>query len=263
MNIKGLLTTAAEQLNKHLPAILTTVGVAGIGATAWFTYKSSKEITAVVEDIEYKRFHDMPVNRLEELGRLAKVVALPVAVGAASITCIIASYQIQNNRINILTGAVSVLGAEAAKFREKYKETHGEEAYKEFIAPKKTEVRETVDDKGKVKKVVDKTPDKLMTTYGVWFSESEEYMEDDPNYNMAYIREALRGLELKSFQEVLSLNQVYRALGIKETKTGAEWGFERGSFSASADLHPYSGGQDDVFIHWGQPAPLFGKRAVK
>lgn len=262
MNIKDIFTTAVTEFNRHLPEILTGLGVTGVVATGYFTYKSAKKMDDIVTEVEEKRANDLPVNRMEEVIKITKTMALPVALGATSIACIIASYQIQNNRINILSGAVSVLGAEAAKFRDKYKEEHGTEEYRKFMQPTKREVvSEEVDEEGNVKQITETVPDVVRPTYGVWFSESEEYVLDDHPYNISFIREAIKILELKSFQETLSLNQVYRALGISETRQGAQWGFERNTFTADFETHAYQEGNihNDIFILWPQPVPLFSK----
>ena len=197
MNIKDIFTTAVTEFNRHLPEILTGLGVTGVVATGYFTYKSAKKMDDIVSDVEERRENDLPVNRMEEVAKIAKTMALPVALGATSIACIIASYQIQNNRINILSGAVSILGAEAAKFKDKYKEEHGEEEYRKFMQPVKREVREEVDGEGNVKQITEKVPDVVRPTYGVWFSESEEFVSDDHQYNISFIQEAIKILELK------------------------------------------------------------------
>ena len=46
------ITKATMAISKKSPLILTVVGIAGVGATAYFAYKSAKKVEVIVESIE-------------------------------------------------------------------------------------------------------------------------------------------------------------------------------------------------------------------
>ena len=117
---------------KHSPAILTGVGIIGLGATAWLAYKSRDKVEQVVLDIEDKRDAGEEINKVEVARDIAEAVYLPVTVGALSVAAIFASYRIQNKRIAILASSLAVSQLQNKMFEEKYRKEHGDEAYNRF-----------------------------------------------------------------------------------------------------------------------------------
>ena len=51
------LNTVSKTVAKNSPVLLTVGGVVGLGATAYFSYKSAKKVETIVENIEDKRAH--------------------------------------------------------------------------------------------------------------------------------------------------------------------------------------------------------------
>lgn len=252
-------------INKNAPILLTVAGVAGVGATAVFSYKAKDKVEDVVDKLEEsqnklaeiqeiesrldnreERLSDheyevlknelelantqyKPYTNLEVARDIAGAVALPVLTGVASVTAIALSYYIQNNRIVNLAAALATSSAENALMRKQYKQLHGEEKYNEFISTHQEEVQLEGEKKPKKVNVAD---DLSQSTTEAWFRESAFFASDDYDYNMSYINSKLDSMDLRLFQRgFLTLNEVYDALGLPITKQGALLGWSTGDFS--------------------------------
>ena len=230
--IKRLANKVVMGTKKHSPAILTGAGIIGLGATAWLAYKSREKVEAVVENIEQQRElaeanqEEFVVDKLEVARDLTEAVYLPVVVGVASVTAIFMSYRIQNRRIAVLAGSLAASQLQNKLFEEKYKKTHGEEAYNKFILPVEEKEVTYTDDKGKTKKTVESVKQEVDKTTGQWYDESLEYVSDDHGYNVAMIDSVAEKLELILFQRgTLLLNEVREALGFERIRAGALLGW--------------------------------------
>lgn len=264
MKIKQLLTQAGRTVTKHSPMILTGMGVVGLGATAYFSYKSRTRVEEIVSGIEEDRNNDVVVDRLEVAKELTGALALPVTLGVTSVACIVLSYKVQNNRIVTLAGALAASTAEQAFYREKYKRVHGEEAYKSFSAPTEQQSFDTVDEKGNAQSTIEEIRKDMPGVYGEWFDKSSEYTSDDHSYNMAYVDSVDEKLQLVLFQKgSLLLNEVREALGFERTRAGALMGwttadtFELGR-TVTHVYNPESGLKEpQIYIRWHEPKYIY------
>lgn len=231
MTFKQFLNKSVMATKKHSPAILTGVGVVGLGATAYLAYKSRKKVEAVVIDIEEARDRGVEINKMDVARDLTEVLYLPIVVGAVSVASIIASYRIQNNRIAILAGALATSQAQNLWFESRYRKQHGEEAYQRFITPVDETVSMEEGKNGKMKEKVEKTKQEVDKSIGQWYDESSEYVSDDHSYNMAYIDSVSEKLQTILFQRGhLLLNEVREAMGFDRIRSGALLGW------SSADI---------------------------
>src|SRR5690625_1650689 len=149
MSLKNKFKNAGRAIAKNSPAIFTGLGVVGLGATAYFAYKSREGVEEIVEGVEEAREQGHDINRWEVTKDLAGVMALPVTTGLLSGACIITAHRIQNQRIGALSSALLAQQARNVYFEQKYKKQHGEEEYEKFITPMETETRTVTDKKGK------------------------------------------------------------------------------------------------------------------
>lgn len=231
MTFKQLLNKTVMGTKKHSPAILTGVGVVGLGATAYLAYKSRKKVEAVVIDIEEARDRGVEINKMDVARDLTEVLYLPIVVGVVSVASIIASYRIQNNRIAILAGALATSQAQNIWFESRYRKQHGEEAYQRFITPVDETVTMEEGKNGKMKEKVEKVKQEVDKSIGQWYDESSEYVSDDHSYNMAYIDSVSEKLQTILFQRgSLLLNEVREAMGFERIRSGALLGW------SSADI---------------------------
>lgn len=261
---KQLLSKTTMVIKKNSPAILTGVGIVGLGATAYLAYKSRDKVEAIVEDIEQKRTDEVEIDKVEVARDIAEAIYLPVAVGALSVTAIFMSYRIQNNRIAILAGALASQQAQNMYFESKYRKQHGDEAYRKFVTPTEEVEEVTVDGKGKEKVTVKEIRSDVDKTIGQWYDESTEYASDDHVYNVAFIESVNDRLQTILFQRgALMLNEVREALGFERIRTGALLGWTTSdSFDIDAvvtNLGDEAAGEmpQQIWVTWTRPRYIY------
>lgn len=294
MTIKQTLQTIGHNVGKNSPIILTATGVVGLGATAYFSYKSAKKVEVIVDGIEAVRSEQeymerleilkqerkltddqvlelddlrgrvMPLDRMSVIKDLSAALTLPVLTGLASIACIGFSYKIQNNRILGLAGALASATAERAYYNAKYKATHGEEAYREFTTPTEKVKSMVKDAKGKDKEVETDVKKDIPSIHGEWFDKSTEYAVDDHDYNMHYIRTVNDKLDMKLFQKGhLLMNTVFEELGLPRTRQGALLGWSTATgFELSPDttmiMNKETGElRPEIYVKWTTPTYIY------
>ncbi len=261
---KQLVSKAVLKTKKNSPAILTGIGIIGLGATAVLAYKSRHKVEEVVLNIEEARINEEEIDKVEVARDLVEALYLPVIVGTASVTAIFMSYRIQNNRIAILAGSLAASQAQNMLFEKKYRETHGDEEYVKFIAPTDKITTDVVDSKGKVKQSIAEVKKDVDHTIGQWYDESIEYVSDDHTYNVAMIDSITEKLELKLFQRgTLLLNEVREALGFERIRAGALLGWTAGdTFSIDKVVTIMSDEADgelkeQIWVTWSRPRYIY------
>ena len=288
----------SHQLSKNAPAIFTTVGVVGIGATSVLAYKSKDKVEVIVdkiesdvavrreiEELENSLTLDMSPDQFAELqarkqelmevqpytkGKIAvdvaTAVAAPVIVGLLSVCSILLSYQIQNNRIGSLAAALTTSVTENAVIRKKYKVKHGEEEYNKFSSTVQEEI--TYLEKGKEKKKKVDVRDQTDSLTEHWYRDSEYYVSDDMDYNDAMIQECLMKADNTIFHRgALTLNQALTALGLPTSKSGAIVGWTDETFHVDTrKIRAYSKElQEEVLetvIVFSQPEFIYGNKEI-
>lgn len=264
MTFKNTLYKAKRSLAKHSPAIFTTVGIIGLGATAYLAYKSRDKVEAVVEDIEDKRKREVPIDKAQVGKDLVNALYLPITIGALSVTSIIMSHRIQRKRIIVLSGALAAQQARNLFFENKYREIHGEENYNKFIVPTDEIKTEEAGKNGKTKIKVEEVKKDIDHTIGQWYDESSEYVSDDHTYNVAFIDSVNERMQTVLFQRgSLLLNEVREALGFERIRAGALLGWTTvDSFSIEkviTMLGDKSAGEleEQIWVTWSRPRYIY------
>lgn len=131
-----------------------------------------------------------------------------------------------------MTGIAAGLAASLKKYRDKFKEEHGEEAEKEFFYNVKKQEKEVVDDKGKAKKVEEKVLPKdidisdFAKFFGVDYSDAATgYPEADLVFLKNVERSATRKLAEDKW---LTLNELYKMLALRDA-AGQRYGIKGGN----------------------------------
>lgn len=289
------LSNISRVVGKHSPLIMTAIGVVGLGATAVTSYKAAKKVEVIVEDIEESREQEeriayledgersgimtvearnelmdlrvthVPVDRFEVGKRLTGAVALPVALGVASIACIILSYKIQDNRIGALAAALTTATAENAFYKKKYAQQYGEEKAKQFYTPTEMVSRTVVDDNGKESDILETIQSETSSLHGVWFHESTEYASDDHAYNQRFIQNVEDKMTNKLFATGwLRMNEVCDALGLPRTRAGEllGWGVPSGDFRLDQEVtlvydEVTRQNIPQIYIKWNNPKYIY------
>lgn len=133
---------------KHLPTILTGVGVAGFIGTAIMAAKAAPKAESAVKKAEREKFgteaYDEPYEKAPKLTvwEKTKVTAgyywPSVALGAASTACILSAHKIDLTRLASVTAAYQLSKKDFKELKDKIVEKDGKEKLEEY----KSDVRQ-------------------------------------------------------------------------------------------------------------------------
>ena len=236
------------QFKKHTPQILVTAGVAGTIVSAVMACKATTKLSTILDGTknDISAIHDAiehPENLPEEYTRedgkkdlvivyiqtgikLLKLYGPSIAVGALSITGILASNNILRKRNIALAAAYTTVDRSFKAYRGRVIERFGEDLDKELkYNIKAKEVKESiVDEEGKkktVKKKVDVVGIDGYSEYARFYDDGCNGWTKDPEYNLMVLRHQQNyANELLRTKGYLFLNDVYEMLGLSRTKAG-------------------------------------------
>lgn len=236
-------------LKKHSPAICIGVGIVGTVVGTVMACKATLKVNDILNETKehVDKIHQcMDDAELQESGRytekdakkdltavyaqtgvkLVKLYAPAVVVSGLSIASILASYKILNTRNVALSAAYTVVDKSFKDYRKRVKERFGDKVDRELRHNIKAETIEvtTVDENGKEQvetKTVNVASIDENSDYAVFFDESSPYWEKDAEYNKMFVKQVERAANRKLIQQGhLYLNEVYKMLGVKETRAG-------------------------------------------
>lgn len=259
--IKQLGIKAVRTVKKYSPEILLVTGIgSGIGA-GYFTYKKSTKVHEYLDNVEKLQKDGIDVSKKEIIKDVGKEMAVPLVLTITSVTAVIASYKIQNNRILGLSAALSATTAEYTRFQNRTKEVVGDKKYEEIRKPV-VETTEKDEDGKDIKKT---TP--VDTIFdGVWWKNSDFAVSDDFDYNMQYIESLKSQLELAAFNKNgLVLNEVLETLGMDKTREGALLGWiDDVTFGFEPEIVHVTGEDGkkkaEIYLRWeSKPSYIYNK----
>ena len=246
------------RVKKYSPEILLVTGIVGTVASAVMACKATTKVNDIIEatknnvDIihdsvergnvpmknEDGEYSTVPYN--EEDGKkdltiiyaqtgmsLVKLYAPSVILGVASISFILASHNIIHKRNAALSAAYAIVDKDFKTYRNRLIERFGEELDKELkynIKAKQIEevVGQDSDGNDIIKtETVNVADPNLNSSYARFFDETCTGWTRDADYNLMFLRQMQNWAndKLKS-QGHLYLNEVYKMLGIPESKAG-------------------------------------------
>ena len=257
--VKRTVSKASFQIKKHSPEILMVAGVVSVVGGTVLACKatikateiladSKKDIDAVHECLENKELvksgkyteedstKDLTVIYAKTAVNLMKTYAPAVAVTAAGVTCMLAANNILKKRNVALAAACATVTNELKSYRKGVLERFGERVDRELkLGIKAKEVEETVvnpetGEQTIEKKTVDVVDDTSISseysTFARLFDELNPYWENDPEYNMKFLKCQERyANDLLKTRGHLYLNEVYDMLGIPRSKAGQVYGW--------------------------------------
>lgn len=242
----GIINTTTIKVKKHSPEILIVAGVIGTVASAVMACKATTKLSTVLEehkndvdavhkcsdDEELKSEYsqedakkDLTIIYAQTGVKLAKLYAPAIALGALSLTSIIASNNILKKRNVALAAAYATVDKSFKEYRSRVVDRFGEQVDKELkydIKAKKFE--ETVKDPGtgkekKVKSTVNVA--NADSGYARFFDETCKGYEKDTQYNLCMLRgQQQYANDMLHARGHIFLNDVYDMLGIDRTKEG-------------------------------------------
>lgn len=257
-----------NQGKKHSPIILTGVGIVGLGATAYLTYKSADQLHAIVAGMEECRRENQPIPKAQVAKDLGKALWKPAVVGTLSVAAILGSYHILSNRNKILAGALATTSSQLSALHKKIRDEYPEFNNAPVVEEERTGINEEGEEETKVVAIERKHLD---STIGVWYDRSSEYAYDDFGYNRAAIHAAGIALEEKIARRgSITLNDVFSALHVSvdsaEARMGALLGWsEFNTFEleqtvvqtqdGSGNFHP------EIYVSWPTPRYIYEDQA--
>jgi len=235
------------KIKKHSPEILVVAGVVGTVVSAVMACKATTKVSDILEKAkeDINSIHDCAANEefVEEYTpedvkkdltivyvqtgiKLAKLYAPAVALGALSLSGILASNNILRKRNVALAAAYATVDKGFKEYRNHVVERFGEEVDRELkhgIKAKKIE-KVIVGEDGKEKKVketVSVVERDSLSDYSFFFDESNPYWEKDGSYNRMFLlaQQQYANDKLRA-NGYLFLNDVLDELGIPRTKAG-------------------------------------------
>ncbi len=254
MNTNGIMSTISRtfhrgmfQVKKHSPEILLAAGVIGGVASAVMACKATTKAGAILENAkqnvdaihtclenpEYAEEYtvedskkDLAIVYAQTGLEFVKLYGPSLLLGAASIGCILASHNIIHKRNIALGAAYATIDKGFKEYRGRVVERFGKELDRELKYNLKTkEVEEVVKNEDGTETVVTKTvtaadPNET-SDYARFFDDGCLGWDKDPEYNLIFLKQqqAIANDRLKD-QGYLYLNDVYKMLGIPETKAG-------------------------------------------
>lgn len=239
---------ASFKVKKHSPEILIVAGVIGTVASTVLACKATTKLSTIIDESksDIEAIHkcskdekmadqysqedakkDLAIVYAQTGLKVAKLYAPAIALGALSITSIVASNQILRKRNVALAAAYATVDKTFKEYRSRVVDRFGEQVDKELrynIKAKKFEEMVTDPETGKEKKVKStvEVADPSNNPFVMFFDEttSKAYEEND-DYNRMTLRATQQLANDKLHTDgYLFLNDVYDALGIQRTKMG-------------------------------------------
>lgn len=243
MSIKTLANKATAKFGRqvliaqhHSPTFLVAAGVAGFGATIFFACRATLKLSDVLEkgeaelplittedsDDKKKTFSIQVKTAIE----VAKLYALPVALGVGSIACLTGSHMILKRRNAGLAAALAVTDKMFKDYRGRVVADQGIEKDREYLIGT-TEQEVVVEGKNgsELETVkgydVAKIKANSHSVYYRVFDDENPNWSDSPNEVSFFLRSAQGWLNDKLIVDgVVFLNEVYDFLGFPKTEAG-------------------------------------------
>ena len=232
---------------KHSPEILAGVGVVGVIASTVMACKATTKLSDILEESkdqldqiktvavdpayadkysEDDAKKDTTITYVQTAMKVTKLYAPSVILCASSLGCLLASNNILKKRNAALSAAYMTVDKSFKEYRKRVADRFGEEVEKEIRYNIKAKEIAEVDENGnevtETVKVMDGTDDpNTYSDYARFFDESCAAWQNDAEYNLTFLKAQQQyANDLLKSRGRLFLNEVYRMLGIDETKAG-------------------------------------------
>lgn len=242
----------AFKFKKHSPEILVVTGTVGVVVSTVMACKATTKAGAILDEAKDKidAIHevvdtpelaekytkedekkDLAIVYTQTAVEFVKLYGPAVALGVASIGCILTSHNIMRKRNIALAAAYATVDKGFKEYRGRVVERFGETLDKELkYGIKAQEIEETIVDENGEEKIIKKTvgvvdPNNI-SDYARFFDDGCKGWEKNPEYNLMFLKQAQNWANdrLKA-RGHLYLNEVYEYLGIPMTKAGHEVGW--------------------------------------
>lgn len=244
------------KLRKNSPALLFGAGVVGVVATAVLASRATLKLDKILEETQKDL---MTIDAMEHPGytpqdrqkdkalvfvkagvSIAKIYALPAAVGVLSVGALTGSHVVLSRRNMAVTAAYAALDRGFKEYRQRVVDTYGEDEERKLRYDLAGETQLTTEtEKGQKTQNVQLLKSKHGSIYARIFDQLNPNWQKQAHYNQFFIssQQNYANDKLRA-QGHLFLNEVYDMLGLERSKEGAVVGWVMG------------GGGDD-FVDFG------------
>lgn len=219
MKIKEVTKTAGRFVSKNSSAILTILAVSGLVTTVIFSIDATPKAMALLEEnVIYDDEGNIQKPTAMEVVKITWKVFIPTAcMGAATVACIIGAHSINQRRNAALATVYGLTDAAFREYKEKVAETIGKN--------KELKIRDDISADHVRDNPVSKS-EVVITGKGEVLcrdSLSGRYFKSE----IEQIRRAINDLNRDFLTDMwVSVNDLYYALGISNTKLGEEMGWD-------------------------------------
>ena len=238
------------KIKKHSPEILVVAGVVGIVASTVMACKATTKVSEIVDEtkLTIDTIHDalenekqtpegevytqedankdMTIVYTQTAWKFVKLYGPSVALGVASIACMVGSNRILRKRNVALAAAFATVDKSFKEYRGRLIERFGEDLDRELrFNIKAKEIEETVVDENGNETVVTRTVEvadpNAYSMYSVVFCEGSTGWTKNPELNKLFlIQQQNHANDRLRLNHIVTLNEVYDMLGVPRTAYG-------------------------------------------
>lgn len=237
--ISKVISRQALISKKNAPQILFGAGVVGSVASTVLACRATLKLHEVLDEIEndvkiakdlddvryseQDRKKDLTLIYARSIGKMGRLYAPSILLGAASIGALTKSHNMLNERNVAVTAAYAAVDKAFREYRERVVEKYGEEQDQEFRYD--TEEVTVINEKGKKSTVVRAGPN-AHSMYARFFDPYSTSWSKEPEYNLIFLRcQQNWANDLLKARGHVFLNEVYDMLGLSRSNAGAVVGW--------------------------------------
>ena len=239
-------------IKKYSPEILMGVGVVGVVASTVMACKATLKVEGLVDgakssldDInhvldnpeEFSTYtqedgkKDKALVYIQTGAHLLKIYGPAIALGTASLGCLLGSHKIMKKRNVAVVAAYKAVEESFKSYRKRVVSEFGEDKDFEFRngiikTEEKVEILDKDGKKKKVKKEFDVLDPNHKSQYARFFDDGSKNWSKTPEYNMLFLKAQQNyANDLLKARGHIFLNEIYDMLGIPRSKAGAVVGW--------------------------------------
>jgi hypothetical protein len=234
----------------HSPKVLFVAGVAGVVGTVVLACRSTMKLEEVLDehaetlskvedmnDLSHfpsdREYQQAKVGAYIRVGvRVAKLYAPAFGVGLLSVAALTGSHVVLTNRNAGLTAALVATDKAFKVYRDRVRAALGDDKDREFrYGSRDVEVVEETEE-GPVTKIIKRYDESVPPSqYSKIFDEGNDNWERNPESNLLFLRAQQQyATDRLRSRGYIFLNEVYKSLGLKQTRAGqiVGWSVDKG-----------------------------------
>lgn len=214
MKVERIVSQTFKTIKRESPLILGAIGAVGVVLTSVMVAKETLKAEIRIADREDEKGE--PLTAIEKATAVLPVYAPAIAIGAGTITCIVASTVLNNRQKMALSSAYILLDQSYKNYKDKIIEMFGEEASRDV----EREVSKSKIDR--LEKVEKPSSDEVLIFY-------EKHRNELFERTLVEVKDAEYQLNKKFVTTGrASLNDFYEFLGLDKTEEGEVLGWDVG-----------------------------------